>query len=137
MLIISSGIDSYDPTDPRNPYLDAAIADAQRAGILVHSINYSGAGRKGHGRILAGWGQNYLAAISDATGGAAYWPARGGAVLFDGFLNDLNSRLRNQYLLTLTPGDLKPRLEALTIKSGNPDVSLVAPKQIRLARQPE
>jgi hypothetical protein len=88
-------------------------------------------------KATAGWGQNYLAAISDATGGAAYWPARGGAVLFDGFLNDLNSRLRNQYLLTLTPGDLKPRLEALTIKSGNPDVSLVAPKQIWLARQPE
>ena len=42
VLLISSGIDPWSPPDPENPYLQKAIADAQRAGILVHSIYYAG-----------------------------------------------------------------------------------------------
>jgi len=137
ILVISSGIDPYSPADPLNPYLQTAIADAQRAGILVHSIYYPGAGHLGHNYFRINWGENYLSELGDATGGEAYWQGYGSAVLFDAFLKDFNQRLRNQYLLTLTPGDTRGGLAPIRVKSTNPQVSLVAAKQIWFAHRPD
>jgi len=137
ILVISSGIDPYSPADPLNPYLQTAIADAQRAGILVHSIYYAGAGHLGHNYFRINWGANYLSELGDATGGEAYWQGYGTPVLFDAFLKDFNQRLRNQYLLTLTPADTKGGLEPIRIMSGNRQVSLLSAKQIWFAHRPD
>ncbi len=66
VLLISSGDDPWSPRDPQNPYLLNAIAVAQRAGVVVHSIYYGGAGQA-YSRI--NWGQNYLAELGEGTGG--------------------------------------------------------------------
>jgi len=131
ILVISSGVDPYDPADPLNLYLLNTIEAAQRAGILVHSIYYAGADHRGR----VNWGVNYLSELGDATGGEAYWQGSGSPVLFDSFLKDFNQRLNNQYLLTLTPADSKRGLEPIRIMSTNSQVSLLAPKQIWFARQ--
>ena len=135
ILLISSGMDPYSPADPLNPYLLSAIADAQRDGIPVDSIYFGGAGHLGHNYFRINWGENYLSELGDATGGEAYWQGFGSPVLFDAFLKDFNQRLRDQYLLTLSPTDAKPGLEPIRIMSTNPKVSLVAAKEIRFARQ--
>jgi hypothetical protein len=130
VLLISSGIDSWSPSDPQNPYLLKAIADAQRAGILVHSIYYAGAGHLGHSYWRVNWGQNFLSEMGDETGGEAYWQGMGNPVSFEPFLKDLTQRLQNQYLLTLAPGDTKRALEPIRVTSAQPGVSLVSASRI-------
>ena len=137
VLVISSGIDPYSPANPLNPYLEKTVADAQRAGILVHSIYYAGAGHLGHNYFRVNWGENYLSELGDATGGEAYWQGFGSPVLFDAFLKDLNQRLGHQYLLTLSPADTKGGFEPIRVVSGNSQVSLVAAKQVWFAHQPD
>jgi hypothetical protein len=130
ILLISSGIDPWSPADPENIYLQKAIADAQRAGILVHSMYYAGAGHMGHSYSRINWGQNYLSELGDATGGEAYWQGSFSPVSFDPWLKDLSEQLQNQYLLTLRPGDSKPGQESLRVSSSVSGLSIHGPSQI-------
>ncbi len=132
VLLISSGIDSYAPVNPQNPYLETAIEDAQRAGVLVHSIYFPGAGHLGHSYWQSNWGQNYLSEIGDETGGEAYWQGFGSPVSFDPYLKDLAQRLNNQYLLTVGAEDSKKGLEAVRVRSSNSAVSLTSASKIDL-----
>ena len=130
VLLISSGMDDWSPPDPQNPYLLKAIADAQRAGILVHSIYYAGAGHMGHSYWRVNWGQNYLAELGDETGGEAYWQGSISPVSFDPYLKDLTERLQNQYLMTLVSDDAKGGLEPVRVTTSVSGVSLVAASKI-------
>jgi hypothetical protein len=131
-LLISSGNDPWSPRDPENPYLQKAIADAQRAGILVHSMYYPGAGHVGHSYGRINWGQNYLSELGDATGGEAYWQGFGSAVSFDDWLKDLAQRLQNQYLLIVVPEDTKSGLQPVRVTAGKSGVSLVSASSINM-----
>src|ERR1700730_5693018 len=73
VLLITSGIDPLSPPDPENPYLQKAIADSQREGILVHSIYYAESGHMGHSYWRVNWGQNYLSQLGAETGGPWSW----------------------------------------------------------------
>jgi hypothetical protein len=130
VLLISSGVDPWVPADPQNPYLQQAIAAAQGAGILVHSIYYAQAGHSGHSFWQINWGQNYLSQLGDETGGEAYWQGSINPVTFDPFLKDLTQRLQNQYLLTLEPREGKGALEPFRITSSESGVSLQASSKI-------
>jgi hypothetical protein len=133
-LLISSGIDAWSPPDPQNPYLMDAIAHAQRAGILVHSIYYSGAGHFGHSYWRVNWGQNYLSELGDETGGEAYWQGLTSPVSFAPYLKDLSQRLQNQYLLTVSVDSTKGDLEPVRVMASKPGVSLVAASKIHLQK---
>jgi hypothetical protein len=131
VLLISSGIDPYySPPDQENPYLLKAIEDAQRAGILVHSIYFAEAGHLGHSYWQVNWGQNYLSELGDETGGEAYWQGLTSPVSFDPFLKDLAQRLQNQYLLTVIPQEEKSGLAPVHVALSQPGVSLMAPSEI-------
>ena len=127
VLLISSGNDPWSPANPENLYLQEAIAAAQRAGILVHSIYYAGAGHLGH------WGQNYLSELGEATGGKAYWEGYASPVSIDAWLKDLGQRLRNQYLVILEAADAtKGGLEPIRVTATAPGVSLTAATKINM-----
>jgi hypothetical protein len=132
VLLITSGIDPWSPPDPENPYLQKAIADAQQAGILVHSIYYGGAGHLGHSYWRVNWGQNYLSELGDETGGEAYWQGFNNPVSFDPYLKDLTERLQNQYLMTLVSGDRKGGLEPVRVTTSVSGISLVAASKINI-----
>jgi hypothetical protein len=134
VLLISSGIDVYySPSDQQNPYLLKAIEDAQRAGILVHSIYFAEAGHLGHSYSQINWGQNYLSELGDETGGEAYWQGLRSPVSFDPYLKDLAQRLQNQYLLAVvTKGEKSGRASA-RVASPEPGVSLMAPSEIYIS----
>jgi hypothetical protein len=134
VLLITSGIDPWSPPDPENPYLLAAIANAQRAGILVHSICYAGAGHMGHSYWRSNWGQNYLSELGDETGGEAYWQGGLTPVAFDPYLKDLAGRLQNQYLLTVDAGAYKSDLEPVRITAEAHGASLVAASKIHIRK---
>src|ERR1700683_4439331 len=69
VLMVSSGIDPDNGPGPLNPYLDRAIAVAQRAGVVVSSIYFASAGHFGHSLWQINWGQNFLSHLAEDTGG--------------------------------------------------------------------
>jgi hypothetical protein len=102
VMMVTDGIDRYYGTgDMEDPYLDAAIDDALRAGVTVSAIYNPNVGHYGHSYWRTYWGQMYLAHLSDATGGEGYYIGfNGPAVAFAPYLEDMTSRLQHQYLLT-------------------------------------
>jgi hypothetical protein len=102
VLMVTDGIDRYYGVgDTQDPYLDAAIDAAGKAGILVSAIYNPDAGHYGHSFWQSYWGQIYLAQVADRTGGEAYYIGfNGPAVSFAPYLQDLTKRLTHQYLLS-------------------------------------
>ena len=101
ILMITSGIDTVYQGSFPNPYVDAAVQDSQCAGIVVYSLYTPSAGHFGHSYWLASWGQNYLAELSEQTGGESYYNLGPQApVSFAPYLNQLSRQLANQFLLT-------------------------------------
>jgi hypothetical protein len=135
VLLISSGIDPWYPADPQNIYLQKAIADAQRGGVLVHTIYYGQAGHRGHSYWQINWGQNYLSQLADETGGEAYWQGFSSPVSLDPFLKDFEMRLQHQYLLTVAADNLRGDLEPVQVRSAKPGVSLVAASKIHVPKK--
>jgi len=132
--MITDGVDLYGGRgyDPSNPYVAAAITDAQRAGVLVHSIFYKNVGRADNGELTQAGGQNYLMQVADGTGGRAYWQGMGNPVSLVPFLDDLQTRLANQYelgILAAKPGN-KTALQPLKVKTTAPGVKIDAPSSI-------
>ena len=139
VLMVSDGIDRYyGSSDYLDPYLDAAIEDAQRAGIIVSAIYTPGIGHFGHSFYRTYWGQLYMAKVAEETGGEAYYIGMTGPpVAFAPFLDDQARRLTHQYLLTfLAKPPKKPGLQAVKITSEIPKVDLVAPDRVFVPAAP-
>jgi hypothetical protein len=102
VLMVSDGIDLYyNMADLQDPYVTSAISDAQRAGVVVFAIYNPGAGHYARSYWRSYWGQLYLSQIADETGGESYYIGfNGPAVSFVPYLDDVQHRLNNQYLLT-------------------------------------
>ncbi len=102
VLVVSDGIDRYyGAGDLADPYLEAAIDDAGKAGIAVSAIYTPGTGHFGHSYWQNHWGQMYLSELADRTGGEAYYIGFSGApVSFAPYLDQLAHRLGNQYFLS-------------------------------------
>ena len=115
ILMVSDGTDPYyGGHDPSDPYLEAAVDDAQKAGIVVSAIYTPGAGHFGHSYWQTYWGQLYLAQLTDSTGGEAYDIGFAGPpVSFSPYLDDLGRRLSHQYFLTFLA---KPPKKATWVK---------------------
>lgn len=133
VLMVSDGIDLYYGSgDLLDPYLAAAIEDAQRAGVLVSAIYNPGVGHYGHSYWRTYWGQIYLAQIADETGGEAYYIGLNGPpVAFAPYLNDLASRLNHQYLLSfLAKPQKKAGLQRVRLTTEVPNVDLVSADRV-------
>jgi len=139
VIVASDGIDRYYGSgDLLDPYLDAAIADAQRSGILVSAIYTPGVGHFGHSYWLTYWGQLYLAQLAEKTGGESYYIGFTGApVSFAPYLNDLTNRQDHQYLLTfLAKPQKKAGLQRVKIKTEVPKVDLVSADEVYVPAAP-
>lgn len=118
--------------DPQDSYVLTAIRDAQRAGVIVYSIYYGGAGRAGHSTVATIAGQNYLEQVSSATGGQAYFQGFAEPVSIEPYLHQIQRNLQNQYELGFITAPSK-ELRRLKVKTTAPNVKLQAPEQF-LAR---
>jgi hypothetical protein len=131
MLMVSDGIDRFGGGGPSNPYVDSAIEEAQRAGVIIYSIYTPGVGHYGHSFWRVNWGQNYLSQISDETGGESYYLGFGAPVSFAAYLDDLNHRLTRQYLLTfLAKPERKAGFEQFKLRTEVPNAELVAADRV-------
>jgi hypothetical protein len=131
VLMITDGIDRFFGSGPGDPYVDEAISQAQRAGIIIFSIYTPSAGHFGHSFWRTNWGQNYLSQVSDETGGESYYLGVGAPVTFAPYLNDLSSRLTHQYLLTfLAKPENKAGLRKVRLRTEVPNAELVAADRV-------
>jgi len=132
VLMVTPGMGAFTlgSEDFHNVFVDTAIADAQRAGIVVHAIYALGIGHSGHSLWFKLWAQTYLARVAEETGGEAYSLAFGAPVSLAPYLSDFATRVEHQYLISFVPkpGD-KAGFQPVKLATEVPNVDLVsAPK---------
>jgi hypothetical protein len=134
VVMITSGADPLGETGVMNPYLDAAIEDAQRAQIMVSAIYTPAEGHAGHRYWKTYWGQNYISELADETGGEAYMLGFGPVVAFEPYLNEITERMAHQYRLTLMAvSSGKPELTPIQLTTEVPNAEIVAASKVYVA----
>jgi hypothetical protein len=102
VMMLTNGVDPYNgsvsPLNQTSPYVDAAISDAQRAGVAVYSIYYGEAGIRGANASFSG--QNYLTQVADGTGGRAYYVGSGSPVSLSPFLSQFRKSIAESFVAT-------------------------------------
>jgi hypothetical protein len=102
VLMLTDGVDRYYGTaDMNDPYVDAAIHDALKDGVMVYSIYLRGAGFYGRSAWVTNFAQSRLSEVSQETGGYAYFQDLTDPVSISPFLKDFQDRLDNQYRVTI------------------------------------
>ncbi len=130
VLMLTSGLDRLEPGIV-DPYFDASVNDVQRAGVLVHSI-YIGPLRLGlsfFGMIA----QGNLGRLTMDSGGDGFFQGVSTPVSFKPFLQQLNTILQNQYLMTFeAPASSKKggELRPLNIRTEQNRVKLLYPHRV-------
>lgn len=132
VFMVTNGEDPYYRSfDLQDPYVAAAIADAQRAHLLVYSIYYRDRFTGGPNALSTLYGQSYLLDVSNDTGGVSYTEAMISPVSFDPFLKQFRESLETQYQMTVdTNGS---GLKRLKVKANRPQVKLASPSRIDLS----
>jgi hypothetical protein len=132
VLMITDGVDNYDRRfNPDDPYVDAAINDSVRAGVIVYSIYWKDMGRANNTEYANNAGQNLLQMVTQATGGNSYWQGMGNPVSLQPFLQDLRRRLNHQYELSFSaPSNGKPEVASLKVDLKVPSAKVAAPQRV-------
>jgi hypothetical protein len=136
VLMVTNGVDNYNPRyDPDDPYVQAAMQDSIRAGLVVYSIYWANQGRFGATSYANNTGQNLLVQLTEATGGKSFWEGTGNPVSFQPYLEEFGRRLRNQYELSfVTQFNGKPAVEGMKLKLSVPGAEVNSPQQVLVAK---
>jgi hypothetical protein len=132
VVMITDGVDYYNLRyDPNDPYVQNAIEDSVRAGLVVYSIYWVNRGRIDNSWYENNAGQNLLSQVTQATGGTSYWEGLGNPVSFEPYFKDLRLRFENQYRLTFG-AELKgkPEVATMKLKVGGPEAKVYYPEQV-------
>lgn len=136
VLMITNGVDPYNGStsimNQDSPYVNAAVSDAQRAGVVVYAIYFGDAGIRGPSADNSG--QNYLAQVAQETGGGSLWEGVGNPVSMSPFLAKFQGALAETYIATFNaPGGRDHDL--VHVKITAPKVKLRAPEDVRPGNQ--
>jgi hypothetical protein len=136
VVMITDGVDNYNPRfDPEDPYMEAAVTDSVRAGLVVYSIYWQNRGRFDSSSYAADAGQNLLLQVTEATGGKSYWQGYGNPVSFQPYFKDLDRRLQNQYELSFSSSlKGKPTVQNLKLKVNGAAGKVDSPQQVMVNR---
>lgn len=131
VLMITNGVDPYNGStsimNQNSPYVDAAVKDAQRAGVAVYSMYYSDAGMRGGRTSFSG--QSYLAQIAQGTGGTAYYQGVGNPVSMEPYLKQFQKAISETYVASfVAPGGRG--LVQLKVSTKLPKTKLYAPAYV-------
>jgi hypothetical protein len=135
VVMITDGVDRYElQYNGSDPYLQAAIANATRAHLIVYTIFWSSEGWINTTGYEKNAGQNLLLQLTSTTGGESYWFGPGVPVTFTPYFDDMLRRFQNQYELGVSaPLGQKPEMEAMKLKLSAPGSKVIAPKKIYIA----
>jgi len=132
VLMFSDGVDPENRRfDPDDPYVQSAIRDSSRAGMVIYTIYWRTPVDRSDSAMTQDGGQSLMNELSDATGGYNYWTGSGNPVTFQPFFDDLLRRFDNQYALDFTARmDRKPAVESVKIKVEGIGLQVTAPQQV-------
>ena len=132
VLMISSGIEGLGGGFvPDNPYVNAGIASAQKAGVLVYTIYNPSVGHYGRSFWRQNWGQSFLSQLSDESGGDSYYIGFGSPVSFQPYLQEFLKAQPNQYLLSFVPKpENKAGLQQIKVSIDSKDASIAAADKV-------
>jgi hypothetical protein len=133
--MLTNGVDPYNGStsilNQNSPYVEAAQADAQRAGIAVYAIAYTDAGfRGGRGSFS---GQSYLSQVAEATGGQSFYNGIGNPVALAPFLDSFHKAIAESYTATFMANANHERsntLARLKITTSQPELKIHAPEAV-------
>lgn len=132
VVIITNGVDNYGETgDMADPYVENAIHDSVKAGLVVYSIYWNDFdGFRGQG-FQALSGQSLIRQVTRATGGESYWTGTSNPVTLEPYFKDIMHRLENQYRLSFSSGlKGKPEVKRLALRVGGPPAKVIAPDRV-------
>jgi hypothetical protein len=111
IILVTDGIDraGRERNALLNPDVDRAADAAQRTGTIIHTIYTPGVGHWRRNFWQGTYGQNGLAKLSGATGGESFFLGLQAPVSFQPYLDQLQTILDNQFLLSFT---VKPEKKA-------------------------
>jgi hypothetical protein len=136
VVMITDGVDYYNLRyDPDDPYVQAAVEDSIRSGLVVYSIYWQNRGRVDRSLYENNAGQNLLLQVTQATGGNSYWEGAGNPVSFEPFFRDLRQRFQNQYRVSFS-SELKgkPQVVRFNLKLQGTEAKVTAPQQVFVNR---
>jgi hypothetical protein len=128
-------VDNYHPRyDPNDPYVQSAIRDSMKAGLVVSSIYWHSMGVPA-GSYFSSTGQSLLLQVSDATGGEAYWQGLSNPVSFSPYFQKIKERLGEQYNLEFRAPlyGKKAYVANMKLKVSTPDAKVRGPNRVWLA----
>jgi hypothetical protein len=137
VVMITDGVDNYEPYyDPQDPYVQAAVTDSVRAGLVVYPIYWENLGRFSRSWYANYDGQNLLNMVAEATGGYSYWQGFGNPVSFQPFFENLDRRLKNQYEMVFTAplNNKSSEVANLHLKVTGVNGKVDAPHQVLVGR---
>jgi hypothetical protein len=139
VFMVTDGVDWFGGTMAEDPYVDAAITDAQRAGVIVFDIYMPGRGHAAHSYWRYYWGQIYLSRLADETGGEAYYIGFTGApITFTPYLDAVTQKLNHQYFLGfLAKAEKKAGMRRIRLQTEIPNAELVAASQVYVPALPQ
>ncbi|HTW65611.1 MAG TPA: hypothetical protein VME17_13370 [Bryobacteraceae bacterium] len=130
VLMLTDGVDRYYGAALVNdPYVDTAVRDALKQGVMVYSIYLRDAGlydRSGRQTLYA---QSRLNQVSQQTGGYAYFQDFSNPVSLSPFLTDLQDRFEHQYRVTVESFTGKG-VQPVQVRSELPGVKIQGPTRI-------
>jgi hypothetical protein len=132
ILLIADGIDRF-RGDPFSPDVPTTIEQAQKAGIIIHSLFATGVGRFSRNFFRVNLGQSNLAQLTDGTGGEAFFQGTLTPVSFAPFLAQLDTVLKNQYWLTFSTERSKKgkgELKSFRVRSELRDIEISAAEKV-------
>lgn len=130
VLMLTDGVDRYyDSATIDDPYVDTAIRDALRNQVEVYSIYLRGAGLYGRGLWTTTVAQSRLIAVSEQSGGHAYFQDFSDPVEIAPFLRDLQEALANQYRVTFEASNAKG-MHPVKLRTETPGLKVIGPTRI-------
>jgi hypothetical protein len=130
VLMLTDGVDRYYENGTiDDPYVDDAIHDALKDGMLVYSIYLRGSGLYGRGGAVTNFAQSRLIEVSEETGGHAYFQGFTDPVTISPFLSDFKNRLENQYQATIEVWN-KNGDQPVKLRTEVPGLKIEAPTHI-------
>ena len=136
VVLISSGIDYFrGGFGPKSPDLDSAIERAQRENINVWSIYSPGVGFRSRSFFRVSNAQSNLSQLSEETGAESYYMGASAPVSFKPYLDEIQTHLGNQYLLTFQPGPVggkKGKLERVRVGTELENIEFMNANQVYL-----
>lgn len=129
VIVFSDGIDPNNQRfDPDDPYVQTAIRDSVRAGLVVYPIYWRS---RTESAEADNGGLSLMNEVADATGGYNYSQGLQNPVSFQPFFADLVRRFANQYALEFRARlDRKPAVESLKLKVEGLGLQVTAPQQV-------